>query len=186
MSHSDETSSEVRQFLQNLNDGNDSAIGRLYERYLNDLQALAARRMSPQIDGGPESVAMSVMGSILRGIRGGRFEFESTRKLWNLLVTITLNKIRSRAAKGGGRRPVAADLSAVLEKGPDREAVAVVHDVIEAALGGLESPFPQILAMRLEGFKRREIAERLEMTDGAVKFKLERIKERLDRLLSQS
>jgi len=192
MSNPDEKMSETQVFLQNLEQGHDSAIKQLWERYFNDLRALAARKIGPHVDGGADSVVVSVIGSVIRGIREHRFEFEDTRKLWNLLMTITLHKIYKRAARSRGDQRVVADLNTMLAAGPSPEELAVFEDVIETVLGDLESPYPEILAMRLDGCTRREIAERLNKTlglntsDGAIKYKLERIANRLKRLLAES
>ena len=58
-----------------------------------------------------------------------------------------------------------------------------VAEVIEKVLGGLASPYPEILAKRLQGKSEREIAEEIGSTREAVRYKLNRIRERLSQML---
>jgi RNA polymerase sigma factor (sigma-70 family) len=177
-------SDATRAFLEELNKGGDSAIAEAFERYFDWLQRLAARKMGRHVRAEPESIAMSVMGSLIRGIRDRRFRFANSRKLRNLLVTVTLNKIRNRAAKRSGVT-LPTDFIELLGREPNQEDLAIVEDLIETALAGLESPYPEILSMRLAGYTQEEIAERLKMTRSAVRSRLDRIISRLRKLLEE-
>jgi RNA polymerase sigma factor (sigma-70 family) len=180
MSDSDAT----KAFLEELNKGRDSAIDEAFERYFDRLRRLAARKMGPHIPAEPKSIAMSVIGSFIAGIRQRRFEFKDSHKLWNMLVTVTLHKIIRRVPKRRGE-PFPTDFIGLLNREPDQEDVAIVEDLIETLLAGLESPYPEILSMRLAGDTQEEIAERLNMTRAAVRSRLERIASRLKKLLEQ-
>jgi RNA polymerase sigma-70 factor (ECF subfamily) len=178
-------SRSTRAFLEELNDGRDSAIGHAFERYFERLCDLAASKKGAHILDGSETIAMSVIGSFVAGIREGRFKFENSHKLWNLLVTVTLNKIRKRA-RSSRRERFADDLLTVLSREPNQEDLAIIDDLVEKTLSGLDAPYPRILSMRLAGATQDEIAAELKLTRSAVRFRIDRMKSRLVRLLEDS
>ncbi len=59
-----------------------------------------------------------------------------------------------------------------------------VAEVIEKVLNGLNSPYPEILSKRLQGKSEREIADEIGSTREAVRYKLNRMRERISRMLS--
>ena len=181
MSRSDETST----FLDRLNSGEDAALEQLFVDYSDRLLGLVRRRMGSHIPSDPESVVASVFGSMIRGIREERFRLDERRKTWNLLVTISLNKIRKRWNK---KRPALQDApwEVVLQEGPSAEDLVEIEDVVRKVLDGLESPYPEILWLRMEGHTKLEIADALGMTHVSVKTRLNRLRERLERILSRS
>jgi len=68
---------------------------------------------------------------------------------------------------------------------PTPEEAAMAADLIEASLSGLDSPYPEILCLRLEGHTEGEIAQCLGCGRQAVHYKLERIGQRIDGLLRE-
>ena len=179
-----ETDDEIGSFLARLNEGNDSAFEELYRRYIEKLMRLAERQMGKaRGPAGPDDVAISVFGSVIRGIHDQRFRFESDRRLWNLLVTIALNKIRKRARRKAATR--FDDWDAILASDPAPEDLATYKDLVERVLDGLDASYRNALEMRCEGSSIREIAETLGSTQAAVKYRLKRIRERLRRFLDQ-
>jgi hypothetical protein len=93
---------------------------------------------------------MSVIGSFIAGIHKSHFRFEDSRKLWNLLVTITLNKIRKRVAKNreGDLPP---DYIEMLSREPGPEDLAVVQDLNDKIVEGLKESHSKILPLLLQG-----------------------------------
>ena len=61
-----------------------------------------------------------------------------------------------------------------------------VAEIIEEVLSGLASPYPEILSKRLQGKSEREIADDIGSTREAVRYKLNRIRERLSKMLGDN
>ncbi len=175
---------DASSFLERLNQGNDAAIDEMVTKYYDKLTALAARKMGRHIQAEPESIAVSVMGSMIRGIREKRYQVADSRRLWNLLMTITLHKIAKRAAKQKKEDAGPPDLDAVLASGPTPAACAIFEDLIETALSGLDSTYRTVLLRFLAGWNRTQISEELDITYAAVKYRLNRVLDRLGRLLA--
>jgi RNA polymerase sigma-70 factor (ECF subfamily) len=177
---------ETKVFLEKLNEGSDSALAELFRQYFEKLSSLAARKMGAHVPAEPDSIVMSVMGSMVRGFRQGRFHVPDSRRLWNLLVTITLNKIRKRVAKRHGEELLPSDLEDQLSKDPGPDELAIINDLIETALAGLDSEYRQIFMLYLAGHHRTEIADQLHLPYATVKYKVKRVTDRLARLLEQA
>jgi len=178
----EKTQLETELFLEKLNAGSDSGLEALFYQYFEKLRSLAARKMGPHVRAAPDSIVMSVMGSMVRGLREGRFHVSDCRRLWNLLVTITLNKIRKRVEKHHGEEPPPSALYEQLSQGPGPEDIAIVDDLIETALEGLDSEYREILTRFLAGCSRTEISHQLGLSYAAVKYKVSRLVDRFCRL----
>jgi RNA polymerase sigma-70 factor (ECF subfamily) len=177
---------ETKVFLDKLNEGSDSALEELFYQYFEKLRSLAARKMGAHVPAEPDSIAMSVMGSMVRGFREGRFHVADSRRLWNLLMTITLNKIRKRVEKYHGEESLPSDLEDLLSKDPGPDELAIIIDLVETALAGLDSENRQIFTLYLAGHHRTEIAEQLHLSYATVKYKVKRVTDRLARLIEQA
>ena len=143
-----------------------------------------------------EDAALSAFDSFCRGAAHGRFPQLADRDdLWRLLVVITVRKVfgqleRQGAAKRGGGRLVgesaliggdAAEgggLDRIAGHEPSPELAALVVDEYRRLRDGLRTEaLRQVLDLRLEGYTREEIAERLGCAERAVKRKLDVIRE---------
>ncbi len=175
---------ETQEFLDKLNAGSDSALEQLFQQYFEKLRSLAARQTGAHVRAEPDSIVMSVMGSMVRGFREGRFHVPDSRRLWNLLVTITLNKIRKRVEKGHGEKSLPSDLCDQLSQGPGPEDIAIIDDLVETALKGLDDEYRQILTLFLAGANRTEISDQFGLPYATVKYKVNRLIDRFSRLLS--
>jgi len=180
MSNSDHT----QLFLDQLNSGQDPAIEEFCERYYEMLKALAARNMGNHVRAEPESVALSVAACVISGFQAGSYHVADSRKLRNLLLTITLNKIRQRWRKAKRETPT-PDLSDLLARGPGHEDFSEFDGLIDDLLQGLEPEYQRILELRLAGHNRPQIAEMMGITDSAVRVRLDRIHERAQRIVAR-
>ncbi len=61
-----------------------------------------------------------------------------------------------------------------------------VEEVLQIILSNLPEPYPRILQLRLQGCSEQEIATRLGCQRGKVRYRLQRIQQRLSQLLSAS
>jgi RNA polymerase sigma factor (sigma-70 family) len=183
-------STPEKSFHERLVAGTDSAASELDHRYRERLCALVAREMDRRFirREDPEDVVQSALRSFFRGIDEGRFRVDHSGALWALLETIAIHKLLKHKEKEAAskRTPIKEeypDVRQLLGREPTPADAAVVADLIEKIIEGLDSPYPEILRMRLEGWKEKQIADELACGRQAVHYKLGRLRERLNRLV---
>ncbi len=179
-------------WLGDLKAGEEAAAGPLWERYFGRLVELARARLRASRRAGTvedeEDAALSAFDSFCRGAAEGRFPRLSDRDdLWRLLVVITVRKVlaqiqRQAAQKRGGGHLVGEaallGLDRIAGDEPSPELAAIVVDEYRRLRDGLGSEaLRQVLDLRLEGYTREEIAERLGCAERSVKRKLDVIRE---------
>lgn len=188
----------VTAWFDGLYQGDEDAVTRLVERYLDRLVGLGRqtyrRRFGdisrPTED--EEDAALSAVDSFCAGLKEGRFpDLRNRDELWGLLAKITIRKIydqrdRITAKKRGGRdasMAVAMDgLDSLVSQLTGPEALAELRDTYRVAIEKLGDPeLRQIAEMDLEGRTRAEIAEALNLTERTVYRKLILIREQWDR-----
>ena len=98
-----------RSLLQRLRRGEESAATALYLRYARRLLALAQARTSSDLAAKEEAddIVQSVFKSFFRKASAGLYDVPAGEELWNLLLVITINKIR---AKGNYHRAAKRDM----------------------------------------------------------------------------
>ena len=193
------TTARSRGWIGDLKAGGDSAAQHLWQRYFDRLVHLARSRLRSARRAGvvedEEDAALSAFDSFCRGATAGRFSQLADRDdLWRLLVVITVRKVfgqlhRQGAQKRGGGRLVgeSALIGAAAEGGgldrfagqePGPEMAAAVVDEYRRLRGDLKTEtLRQVLDLRLEGYTREEIAQRLGCAERAVKRKLDVIRD---------
>jgi DNA-directed RNA polymerase specialized sigma24 family protein len=190
----------VTRWIGDLKAGGDSAAQHLWERYFHRLVHLARARLGAARRAGAiedeEDAALSDFDSFCRGAAQGRFPDLADRDgLWRLLVVITLGKVmgqvrRQGAQKRGGVRLVresalvggdvaeGGGLDRIAGDEPGPELAAMVIDEYRRLRAGLKSEaLRQVLDLRLAGYTREEIAQRLGCAERTVKRKLDLIRE---------
>jgi DNA-directed RNA polymerase specialized sigma24 family protein len=190
----------VTRWIGDLKAGGDSAAQHLWERYFHRLVHLARARLRSAHRAGAiedeEDAALSAFDSFCRAAAAGRFpQLTGRDDLWRLLVVITIRKTlgqlgRQGAQKRGGGQLIgesallgadAADgdgLDRLAGYEPGPELAAMVVDEYRRLRNGLRTEGArQVLDLRLEGYTREEIAERLGCAESSVKRKLELIRE---------
>jgi RNA polymerase sigma-70 factor, ECF subfamily len=152
-----------------LRSGDDSAASRLYGRYVHRLRALARAKLtadlSRRVDA--EDIVQSVFRRFFQAARQGNYDVPGGDDLWDLLLVITLNKIRSeksfqRAAKRDVRRtaesgPDGFSLEQIAER--DDLAAALLRLHVEEALARFPADYRKVVELRMEGHEVREIAQ---------------------------
>jgi DNA-directed RNA polymerase specialized sigma24 family protein len=190
----------ITRWIGDLKAGGDSAAQHLWERYFDRLVHLARARLRAARRAGTiedeEDAALSAFDSFCRGVAADRFPQLADREdLWRLLVVITVRKVlgqfhRQGAQKRGRGRLVgesaligsdAAEgggLDRIVGREPSPELAALVVDEYRRLRDSLRSEaLRQVLDLRLEGYTREEIAQRLGCAERTVKRKLEVIRE---------
>jgi DNA-directed RNA polymerase specialized sigma24 family protein len=185
----------VSRWLDLLKSGQPQAAQPLWERYFQQMVALARGRLQGAVRrvADEEDVALSAFASFCRGAEAGRFPQLTDRDdLWKLLVVITARKaadlvVRQRRLKrGGGQVRGDSALMGSAEAGetprgiediigneptPDFAAqVAEEHQSLLAALG--DDTLRQVALWKMEGYTNEEIAKKLAWSLAKVERKL--------------
>jgi RNA polymerase sigma-70 factor (ECF subfamily) len=172
-----------------LNAGADSAAAELDEQYRARLCRLVEREMNCRFrrKEDPEDVVQSAFRTFYRRNALGEFHIDSTGDLWRLLATITRHKILKHVEKlGAGKRDPKREEHPEGDNLPGRdpapEEAAITADLMEHALAGLDEIHVQVFHLRLQNCTEEEIAAALGCTRAFVRTRLQRIRERLQRL----
>jgi RNA polymerase sigma-70 factor (ECF subfamily) len=177
------------RIISSLEAATNSAAPALDEQYRARLCQLVEREMNRRFrrKEDPEDVVQSAFRTFYRRKAKGEFHIDSSVDLWRLLETITRRKILKHVEKlGAGKRdpkreeyPDGDDLRG---QGPRPEEVAIVADLMNKALAGLDETYVQIFHMRLQNCTEEEIAAALGCNRGRVHSKLNLIRDRFQRL----
>jgi DNA-directed RNA polymerase specialized sigma24 family protein len=143
-----------------------------------------------------QDVLQSMYASFCLRQQRGDFSLGGREDLWQLLVTMTLNKTRNAAARHrAGRRDYRREqgaaagaegsmtpdeaLAAMEGAGPTPDEAAELTEQLHARLRGLPEALRRIALWKLEGYTHEEIAapERLNCTVRTVERKLHLIRE---------
>ena len=176
-----------RTLLRRLRRGEESAATVLYLRYARRLLALAQARTSSDLAAKEEAddIVQSVFKSFFRKASAGLYDVPEGEELWNLLLVITINKIRAkgnyhRAAKrdmrlAAGEQP----LEAVADEGGNDAALTELQLVIDEILKGLPEKSAEIVELRIAGHEVNDIVGRVKRSKRTVERVLQDFRERL-------
>lgn len=175
----------VSELLDQWKSGSQAAANELYQRYAQRLCQQVERRIGRHLQGRLEAgdILQSAFRTFFRRAANGEFEIDHTGELWNLLVTITLNKIRGQAEHHcAGKRDPRRELRIGDQVSPDLiacepsevEAIAL-DDELEVLLAKLAGPDADIIRLRLAGYTTAEIASRIGCSRVTVWRKLDRV-----------
>jgi RNA polymerase sigma factor (sigma-70 family) len=179
-------------------DSGEETARQIWERYLPRLLTLARGHLDRRIRTlqNEEDVVQSMGRSFFRRLRRGDFDLADRDALWALLMTITLNRVRSAAdhhfaAKRDVRRVQPLPSSDETRSDAPRETVAleaaeptpaeaaILNEALERRLRSLPEPdLRQVALWKLEGYTNHEIAEALKCSQRSVERKLNLIRKR--------
>jgi RNA polymerase sigma factor (sigma-70 family) len=201
----DNSNDSISEWLGRLKAGEVEAAQNLWDRYSEELLRVAKQRLgtSPRGIGDEEDVALSVFGSIFRGVADGRFDKVLNRdELWWLLLTITKRKavdhIRRETAQKrlqqpdepgrqhGAGAPVLAQnsLDELVGSNPTPDFVVAFEEQYLRLLNMLRNDqLREIAILRIEGYNVAEIAQKLAIGMRAVERKLQLIRTKWKREL---
>lgn len=157
----------VTDLIERWQTGDDAAATELFERYRQPLLARVnaglGAELRRQVE--PADILLSVFTSFFRRSRDGEYPIDSTTSLWNLLRTITLNKIRHQAEHHNaqkrdiGREISLNDLDAMVEpaaNGPTPDAIVILADEIASLFPGLKPVEADMIQLFLEVVSKRK------------------------------
>jgi RNA polymerase sigma-70 factor (ECF subfamily) len=139
----------------------------LYRRYASRIRDLVhqhlSRAVAARVD--DEDIVQSVFRRFFLAMSRGRYAIPSCRELWNLLVTITLNRLHTeeefqRALKRDVGLTVSTESPSVEPPCPDDPdglkafLTVAVRDILER----LPERCAKVVQLRLDGYEVREIA----------------------------
>ncbi|MFO0977993.1 MAG: sigma-70 family RNA polymerase sigma factor [Planctomycetaceae bacterium] len=156
-----------KSLMRRFRSGSGDAAAALYERYADRLDYLASRGLGSDIGGLVDSddVVQSIFRTFFRRAAVGDYEVPEDMELWNLLVTISLNKIREvgryhrRARRDIGKTvPLEESTTAGSIAGADEVACQVLQMVVEDTIAQLPMAHQKIIQLHIEGWNVPEIA----------------------------
>lgn len=179
--------------LRRYRSGEQDAATELYVRYASRLIGLARTQSSPalapRID--PDDVVQSVFRTFFRRVADGCYDVPPGEELWQLLLVLALNKIRSLASFHRARkRDVGATVSvgqlgmAIDASEPsDESSLRILEMTIDEVLQELPPNQQRMISLRIEGYSVQSIAEKTDRSKRSVERVLQRFRERMDALV---
>jgi DNA-directed RNA polymerase specialized sigma24 family protein len=192
------SSESISDWIGQLKAGDQAAVQQLWERYWQQLVALARRKIrgNRRRAADEEDVALSVFDSLCRGAARGRFPLLSDRNnLWGLLIVLTSRKaadqidherrhkrgsgaVRGESAFVGldGSARSAGGLDHLMGSEPTAAFAAEAAEECERLLGLLKPELRSVAVWKMEGYTNGEIAARLGSALATVERKLRMIR----------
>ncbi|MDA1166269.1 MAG: sigma-70 family RNA polymerase sigma factor [Planctomycetota bacterium] len=177
----------VEQLLARCRSGDQPAADELFSRYSRQLLTLAERQIGEDLRQrlDPDDITQTVFRTFFRRNQAGEITVDHESRLWRLLVTITLNKVRrrsrdQRAARRDPRSEIQSDLTdnAMLEivsQEPTPLQASALTELIEATIADLDESENSMFRMCLEGFTTTEIADSTGVSRWTVRRLLDRV-----------
>ena len=172
--------------VQRWRDGHDEAAEEIYVRYADRLWKLArtqiGQRLGRRFDA--DDVVQSVFRTFFRRSRSDEFAIDQSVELWQLLVKITINKVRRKAKfHKAAIRDIAREVHApgdeVLPESlvdvPETQSADALLDELDDLLTPLKDREVEIVRLCLEGFSTPEIAARVGRSRSTVRRLLNRV-----------
>ena len=166
--------------------GQEDAATALYLRYARRLQNLAEKqtdkKMAVRVD--PEGIVQSVFRTFFRRVTVGQYNVADGEDLWNLLLVISLNKLRSRAtshraAKRDVSKTVSLENSQGGHSGNEEEALLILRMTVDEIVGALPDVEKDIVRLRIEGHEVNDIAAQTNRAKRSVERILQNFRKKL-------
>lgn len=194
------TEAEFQRVIDGLRRGDDTTLRAFYEHYGPLLHAAADSRLAPGLKRrfDADDVVQSTFRTFFRRTQVGQFQFDDNQRLWNLLLAITLTKLREKARFHGrqGRavereqpaRPFKPGDSATsedfcLSPAPPPDAALEFADAFESFLAGLDDQERRLVDLKLQDRTNDEAAESLGVSERTVRRLLAKLQEKITRVL---
>lgn len=198
----------VSEWIGQLQSGEETALGRLHERYWPALVQQARKRLrdAPGRAADEEDVAQEAFWSFYRSLREGKFPRLANRHdLWALLTHIVgcraVNQIQHEIGtqkRGAGQVRGGSAFEVLTERGrghqlePADQAAhtpveqAILHDCYRQYVGNLPDNLRDFAELYLAGLTNKEIAQQMTVAERTVERKLALIIRRWQEQAAQS
>jgi RNA polymerase sigma-70 factor (ECF subfamily) len=180
--------------LRRIGAGSESAANQLYQRYAARLHALAEKKLPQDINSlvDADDVVQSVFRRFFDAARQGAYTAPTGEDLWNLLLVVTLNRVRSlktelRAAKRDSRRTVRSGCDPADHgvAARDQTPATILRLVLQEALAKLPAGYREVVELRVEGYEVADIARRTGRSKRTVERILQECRNSLRDLLGE-
>jgi RNA polymerase sigma-70 factor, ECF subfamily len=180
-----------------LREGDQDAATEIFCRFAKGLIGLAHTKLDIRVlpKEGPDDVVQSVFRTFFIRHRDGEYDLATWDKLWSMLTVITVRKCLNRneyylAKRRDVRREVpaadwkdaAAGLSEFIDRKPTSLEAAVLIENVKHMMHGLEPDERAMIALRLQGYKNREISAQVGCSERTVTRVHAHIEDRLRRM----
>ena len=172
--------------LRQYRNGEQDAATELYLRYAKRLIGLAKKQSSSALASRvtPDDVVQSVFRTFFRRVADGAYDVPPGDELWQLLLVLALNKIRSLGKyHGAARRDVTSTLSidcveyALRDKpSTDQSSLRILEMTIEELVQDLPQQQQEMIRLRIEGHTVPAIAELTSRSQRSVERVLQRFR----------
>jgi len=172
----------VTRLIRAMQDGRDSAAGKLFELYFERLVQLARRRLQsmPGLISNEEDVALRSFHSLCRRVQNPDrpLQLADRDDLWRLLATRTVSRaIDVIRRHKPGEVPGDLDVHQLLSREPTAEEAAEMADECGRLLDLLDEPeLRQVALWKVEGYTHEEIAAKLDCVPRTIERKVRRIR----------
>ena len=177
----------VTQWIHEVQEGDEEAARRIWERFFPRLIDEAKKRLprQPLVVVDEEDVVVKAFHSFFRRAKDSKFpNLNDWDSIWALLLTIVERKAinegikQGRDIRGGDRKRAPDEVIGFIADGePTPDLVVMVADEFRFLLGLLqEEVLVQVVLLRLEDFTVREISEKLNCSERTVFRRLEVIR----------
>ncbi len=178
--------------------GDQAAASQLYQRYVERLSGIVSGHLSDRLRARTDAddVLQSACRSFFRRVREGQFQFDEDEDVWKLLVTISLNKLRSQVRRhSAAKRDAAQEVTRrdnslpddfhlqKLAKTPSPVEAFIFAEMIESVSDKLGTQHAMLLELRMEGYSQLEIAGKLQTSDRSIRRMLDSVRNVLSREL---
>lgn len=178
-----------QSFLELLRQGDESTAREIFDRYVDNLVALARKRISQRLASriDAEDIVQSVFRTFFLRAREGKFQLQEKEDVCKMLARITMHKTFRQiahhlAAKRNATRDMMGSensqelLQTLRNHEPTPEEAAELLDQMEHFLAQLRSEDRKILELKMQGHTTLEIAQQLNISDRKIRRLMERIR----------
>jgi RNA polymerase sigma-70 factor (ECF subfamily) len=152
--------------------GNEAAYRKLLTELSQALRAVVRRGFAGV--GVPRDDVEDVVQDVLLAVHLKRHTWDQAMPLGPWVSAIARNKMIDELRRRGRRPEVAVDLSAFDVEGDDQQASIDAHDVARVLSRLPEKSRDIVQSISIDGHSARDVAERLGMTEVAVRVALHR------------
>lgn len=162
-------------WIGRLNKGDVDAVEPIFRAYEPYLRIAVRRRLSPKLRSKVDSgdIVQSVFADMVRGVRDGGWHFTGRPQLLALLHQIARRRLADRYQKDGLDRELSLDETPtrILPQGndprPSQEAEG--RELWDSILRACPPAHHEVVRLRMNGFRMREIAARTGLHEGSVR-----------------
>jgi RNA polymerase sigma-70 factor (ECF subfamily) len=184
------SSESDHSLLRRFRRGENDAATELYLRYAKRLLALTRKQTSPAFAArfDAEDVVQSVFRTFFRRVSEGLYDVPPGAELWQLLLIVAINKIRTlathhRAQRRDVLKSFGSDELSRYSGTTDDMALHVLNLVIRELIDEMPEAQQKIVEMRIQGFQVDEIASATTRSKRTIERVLQRFRLRLSDLI---